>query len=138
MPKVINIHPMSPDCKLDGMIFIKLEGDEPRYLSPELTEAQAARYLTIPGFIAELAEKSEGGKPEETQLPEGEITETKPPVEPIKPEVKQEKPATKAKGGDAKLTGAAAAKAAKTQTPARETPAQRKARLAAESESGAK
>ena len=130
MPKVINIHQLGPDCKLDGMTFTQLEAPEGeyRYLSPDLTEEQVARYLTIPSFIAEEAPK----KPEENT--------PKVPVQEIKQEVKPDvKPQAPAAGSDSKIQkGAGAKKAtANTQTPKRETPAERKARLAAESAKGA-
>lgn len=130
MPKVINIHQMGPDCKLDGMTFTQLEAPEGeyRYLSPDLTEEQVARYLTIPGFIAEEAPKAPQAPAPQTPAPE------------IKPEIKPEvKPQAPAAGSDSKIQkGAGAKKAtANTQTPKRETPAERKARLAAESAKGA-
>lgn len=134
MPKVINIHQMGPDCKLDGMTFTQLEAPEGeyRYLSPELTEEQVARYLTISGFIAEEAPK----KPEEN-TPKVPVPEVKPEVQPeVKPEVKPEVPTA---GSDSKIQKGAGTKksTANTQTPKRETPAERKARLAAESAKGA-
>ena len=130
MPKVINIHQMGPDCKLDGMTFTQLEAPEGeyRYLSPDLTEEQVARYLTIPGFIAEEAPK----KPEEN-TPKVPVPEIK---QEVKPDVKPQAPAA---GSDSKIQkGAGAKKAtANTQTPKCETPAERKARLAEESAKGA-
>ncbi|EJG5414261.1 hypothetical protein NAD41_000862 [Salmonella enterica] len=48
MPKVLYTQPLGVDGVLDDMVWEPL--DNGCYLSPELTEAQSARYLTIPGF----------------------------------------------------------------------------------------
>ncbi|EDY2030028.1 hypothetical protein GTB64_004470 [Salmonella enterica] len=48
MPKVIYTFPLGPDRVLDCMVWEPL--DNGTYLSPEITDEEAARYLTIPGF----------------------------------------------------------------------------------------
>ncbi len=129
MPKVIYTRPVVGT--LDSMEWEQLEATEEhehRFLSPELTDEQVAHYLSIPAFHAQTVE------PKAPEAP-------KPPASPeIKPEVKQDvKPEGSAAGSDGKIQKGAGAKkpAAKPQSPKRETPAERKARLAAESQKGA-
>lgn len=125
MPKVIYTRPVVGT--LDSMEWEQLEATEEhehRFLSPELTDEQVAHYLSIPAFHAQTVE------PKAPEAP-------KPPASPeIKPEVKLEGDAA---GSDGKIQKGAGAKkpAAKPQSPKRETPAERKARLAAESQKGA-
>lgn len=124
MPKIIHTRPLFGT--LDNMVWEPLEPTEEhehRYLSPELTEEQCAHYLALSGFHAQAVEQKVL------------VPEVKPEITPV-----ADKPAVVPEGSDAKIQEGAGAKkpAAKTQkTPARETPAQRKARLAAESQKGA-
>lgn len=124
---------------LDNMQWEQQEApeNEHRFLSPELTDEQVSRYLTMPFFHAVEEGKKEDAPPappapdippaqDETKLPENSTTTVDQANVPDSP-----------KGGDAKIKKAAGAKPAKSQTPKRETPAERKARLAAESQEGA-
>lgn len=118
MPKIIHTRPLFGT--LDNMIWEPLEPTEEhehRYLSPELTDEQCAHYLALSGFLPEV--------------------EPKAPEVPPAPAPKADKPAAAPEGGDGKIQKAAGTKPAKTQSPKRETPAERKARLAAESQKGA-
>lgn len=124
MPKVIYTLPLVGT--LDNMVFEALHSgnESPRHLSPELSEEQLAHYLSIPGF--ELHE-------EQTPVPvknDGPVADIA-PVVPVA--------AAPAVGGDGTLKAKAAkkpaAKAKEPKQPAhRETPAERKARLAAEAD----
>lgn len=48
MPKVYYSLPLGPGNSIDGKPWERIENGW--YLSPELAEAEANRYLTIPGF----------------------------------------------------------------------------------------
>lgn len=122
MPKVIHTRPLYGT--LDNMTWEKLEATQEhefRYLSPDLTDEQAAHYLALNGFHTQTVEPKAPEAPAITPKPE------------IKPEAKAE-----IEGGDGKINeGAGAKKTPAKKTPARETPAERKARLAAEAQKGA-
>lgn len=118
MPKVIYTLPLVGT--LDNMVFEALHsGDEPpRHLSPELTDEQVEYYLSIPGFVAHDEQDPAPGKKE------GVVADI-PPAAPA------------AAGGDGTLKPKAAKKSAAKKEPKpahRETPAERKARLAAEAD----
>lgn len=149
MPKVIHTRPLFGT--LDNMTWEQLEPTEEhehRYLSPELTDEQADHYLALNGFHAQTVEQKpvpDDSNNAGSLLPEGTennpvITADNPPVinTEIPPVIDTEtNPAAAAAGSDVKIQKAAGAKSAKNKSPARETPAERKARLAKESNKGA-